>query len=869
MAETIKIGGELESTATGNVVASTNHIKDRNKNKYQSDINVETDAALADRYTKEETYNKEQLNNLITTPDQKYVSVSATSQTTSIEDVLPVSGASNTIYRIGSWDGSQYRPTVYSEYTWDGSSYTFLCVKSQIGEVFDISVYNNNAKYDTLADALGTNGEHVPQSIRRGGMSVKFVQSSDNKYVQYRLMSNTFNTNVANWEGNSDNWYVASRASITFNESSIYIGNGDLYFRKGNAYISINHVATTYNFEGTSHLCLSTDTRTISVKSASEIKAGDIDLIYYDNQKGFSYGLLFDYYLDSKTKADNWYVASRADIVFNESSIYIGQGYLYFRKGNTASLNIIHTETTYSFSGSSHLCLNLNTRTISIKSTLETGDVDLIYYDSQKGFCYGLLFDYYLNNRISDTKSEISEMGELTAQNIPISAVNTLNNQYITSDGILTNANWCKVVGPLNVLKGQTVVFETKISNSAVICTTDESMTSFTPVVVQPSTANATRKRYEYYADEDCYVALSGRTNDFWFAIAKYHVPTFTYLDNRISEVKTEISNTTVPSFVFEDGMEAYQRIINWANSDSIFLLGFITDVHSGGTAKYVHNKYLSALGEPLGFDILCNGGDIGLDTPATPDTHSRFEMMYNTKKGMIGNIPWIYVKGNHERLQSMAELGQIYNKSFNSIYGNFVFGDIYGLYGYRDYTDKKIRIIFLNTSDNDAQEHYSMSATQLQWLSNTLLNTPSDYGIVILTHRMIDSIGRWKSNMSGADGEPWDTYRSILKDFVARTSGSGVDGITWDFSTAEAKLICNLAGDSHFNSYVKRDGVNYIVRQGMQNAGSEMQGDATAASFDWETKICLDALAIKKDGIAKVFRVGAGGSDYDLSFTY
>lgn len=129
MAETIKIGGELESTATGNVVASTNHIKDRNKDKYQSDINAEVDTALADRYTKEETYNKEQLNNLITTPDQNYVSVSATSQTTSIADVLPASGASNTIYRIGSWDGSQYRPTVYSEYTWDGNAYIKLNTK--------------------------------------------------------------------------------------------------------------------------------------------------------------------------------------------------------------------------------------------------------------------------------------------------------------------------------------------------------------------------------------------------------------------------------------------------------------------------------------------------------------------------------------------------------------------------------------------------------------------------------------------------------------------------------------------------------------------------------------------------------------------
>lgn len=125
----INVGGRLHSTATGNIIAGADEILDDNKGKKQSEINIDVDTALADRYIKEETYNKEQLNNLITTPDQKYVSVSATSQTTSIADVLPVSGASNTIYRIGSWDGSQYRPTVYSEYTWDGNAYMKLNTK--------------------------------------------------------------------------------------------------------------------------------------------------------------------------------------------------------------------------------------------------------------------------------------------------------------------------------------------------------------------------------------------------------------------------------------------------------------------------------------------------------------------------------------------------------------------------------------------------------------------------------------------------------------------------------------------------------------------------------------------------------------------
>ena len=166
-------------------------------------------AAEADRYTKSETYSKTELNNLITTPNQEYVSVIATAQTTAVTDVLPATGAADTTYRVGNWDGTQYNDSVFSEYAWDGSAYIKLSTKSQVGEVYDISVNHADTKYADLAAALGTNGANIPQSLRKGGMSVKFVQSSDNKYVQARLMHPLDNpstaaadfANVKNWQG--------------------------------------------------------------------------------------------------------------------------------------------------------------------------------------------------------------------------------------------------------------------------------------------------------------------------------------------------------------------------------------------------------------------------------------------------------------------------------------------------------------------------------------------------------------------------------------------------------------------------------------------------------------------------------------------
>jgi hypothetical protein len=70
------------------------------------------------------------------------------------------------------------------------------------GGVFDISAYHATggtlAKYVDLAEALN-GGANIPQSLHKGGMSVKFVQSSDNKYVQCRLRKDTFSTNINDW----------------------------------------------------------------------------------------------------------------------------------------------------------------------------------------------------------------------------------------------------------------------------------------------------------------------------------------------------------------------------------------------------------------------------------------------------------------------------------------------------------------------------------------------------------------------------------------------------------------------------------------------------------------------------------------------
>ena len=131
MADIFEIAGRINSTSRERVVTTADQIlAEEQSGIKQSDVNAQHDAAIADRYTKEETYNKSELNNMITTPDVEYITVTATEQTASATDVLPPTGSADAVYRIGCWDGEQYDANSYSEYAWDGTSYVLLDVKN-------------------------------------------------------------------------------------------------------------------------------------------------------------------------------------------------------------------------------------------------------------------------------------------------------------------------------------------------------------------------------------------------------------------------------------------------------------------------------------------------------------------------------------------------------------------------------------------------------------------------------------------------------------------------------------------------------------------------------------------------------------------
>lgn len=165
---------------------------------------------------------------------EEYEELYALYQTLQGGNIIPVAAADwplsnlqpNVIYRVAN----SATPTGYSDYMYNGTNTILLAEFSfpgiddkptadspnlaysggihasilQDGPAFDLSAHNavggTLATYANLNAAL-TALNALPAAYKHGGMSFKYVQTSDNKYVQYRLMADAFSTTVSDWQG--------------------------------------------------------------------------------------------------------------------------------------------------------------------------------------------------------------------------------------------------------------------------------------------------------------------------------------------------------------------------------------------------------------------------------------------------------------------------------------------------------------------------------------------------------------------------------------------------------------------------------------------------------------------------------------------
>ena len=107
-----------------------------------------------------------------------------------------------------------------------------------LGAVYDVSAKNpiagpnNDGKFESLSALLSDANLStlIPASVRKGGMSIKFVQSSDNKYSQYFLTKNEWSASEADWQKMNLEEKVSQLGQkisrlMSFSDMSSYIGN--------------------------------------------------------------------------------------------------------------------------------------------------------------------------------------------------------------------------------------------------------------------------------------------------------------------------------------------------------------------------------------------------------------------------------------------------------------------------------------------------------------------------------------------------------------------------------------------------------------------------------------------------------------------
>ena len=133
------------------------------------------------------------------------------------------------------WSGS-----AWSKQTPDIATRTEV---SQLGQqvIYDVTANNDGATFASLSALLSSENLStlIPIVVRRGGMSIRFVQSSDNKYVQYRCIANEFTTDVNYWGIIGENVYINNQEwlkVVTTSNNKILYGikaDGDFFFGAG------------------------------------------------------------------------------------------------------------------------------------------------------------------------------------------------------------------------------------------------------------------------------------------------------------------------------------------------------------------------------------------------------------------------------------------------------------------------------------------------------------------------------------------------------------------------------------------------------------------------------------------------------------
>lgn len=211
------------------------------------------------------------------------------------------------------------------------------------------------------------------------------------------------------------------------------------------------------------------------------------------------------------------------------------------------------------------------------------------------------------------------------------------------------------------------------------------------------------------------------------------------------------IAHADIPNYVKNEALEVAKKVKSVQTDNSITFIA-VSDAHNLDGNADIHSGLVHAgmgakiLSYALNLDFAFHGGDATSGSNTTTIAGGKAEIVEVNKyiDEAFEGIQNFRTVGNHDALRySETQNGTVLSDAeLFQYFGAYNDGAIYGSetvgYCYKDFTDKKVRVICLNTSESSKE---NVSDTQKLWFANTLIEVGSktDWKVIILSHHPLD----------------------------------------------------------------------------------------------------------------------------------
>lgn len=265
------------------------------------------------------------------------------------------------------------------------------------------------------------------------------------------------------------------------------------------------------------------------------------------------------------------------------------------------------------------------------------------------------------------------------------------------------------------------------------------------------------------------------------------------------------IQHSGIPSYVKDSVADIVANVKAVQSNANTFTFIAGSDAHQWDNANVTNGNLhagmaMKSLAYALDLDCAMYLGDYttGSSTTTITEGLEHIGIINKNIDEAFKGLPQFRTTGNHDPLTYSYSQNNDYlsEEELFPLIGSYCQGATYGSnvagYCYRDFSEKKIRVICLNTADITAARSgtaEAVSEAQRLWFADTLLSTGnlgSDWSFIVVAHHPLD----WGNIL---------IMSNILQAYITGSSITVTSGHSYNFSGHNsAKFICQFHGHAH-----------------------------------------------------------------------